>query len=348
MAQSPHDLARRLAERAEAVCRHYLSNGRRHGSYWRVGDVRNAPGRSMFVRLRETPKGPPGKWTDGATGEHGDLLDIIREALGLVDFKDVAEEARRFLAFPHPDPPTPKRGVTPAPSGSPEASRRLFAIAQPIVGTLVETYLRNRGITVLHGTGSLRSHPRCYYRPDEHAPTETWPAMIAAVTDLTGTLTGVHRTWLDPRGFSEATLGRAPIDTPRRALGDLLGHAVRFDTPGEVMAAGEGIETVLSLRSVLPNMAMAAALSAAHLATIRFPDTLQRLYIVRDNDPAGDAARDSLIERANAAGIEAIVLSPRLGDFNEDLRMLGIDALWAETRVQLAPQDVGRFLALAA
>ncbi len=46
------DLARRLAERAEDVCRHYLSNGRRVGHYWIVGDVRNAPGRSMFVRLR--------------------------------------------------------------------------------------------------------------------------------------------------------------------------------------------------------------------------------------------------------------------------------------------------------
>lgn len=172
--------------------------------------------------------------------------------------------------------------------------------------------------------------------------------MIAAITDLDGTLTGVHRTWLDPRGFSEATLGRAPIDTPRRAMGDLLGNAVRFGAPGEVMAAGEGIKTVLSLRCVLPDMAMAAALSAAHLATIRFPDTLQRLYIVRDNDPAGDAARDSLIERANAAGIEAIALSPRLGDFNEDLRMLGIDALRAETRIQLATQDVGRFLHMAA
>ncbi|MDI4658805.1 DUF7146 domain-containing protein [Xanthobacter autotrophicus] len=348
MAQSPHDLARRLAERAEAVCRHYLSNGRRHGNYWQVGDVRNAPGRSMFVRLRETPKGPAGKWTDGATTEHGDLLDVIREALGRVDFKDVAEEARRFLALPHPEPTAPNRATAPAATGSPEASRRLFAMAQPILGTLVETYLRNRGITVLHGTSSLRFHPRCYYRPDDSSTTETWPAMIAAVTDLDGTFTGVHRTWLDPRGFSEATLGRAPIDTPRRAMGGLLGNAVRFGVPGDVMAAGEGIETVLSLRCVLPEMAMSAALSAAHLVTIRFPGTLRRLYIVRDNDPAGDAARDSLIERANAAGIEAIVLSPRLGDFNEDLRMLGMDALRAETRVQLAPQDVGRFLALAA
>lgn len=90
-------------------------------------------------------------------------------------------------------------------------------------------------------------------------------------------------------------------------------------------------------------MAMAAALSAAHLAAIQFPETLHRLYIVRDNDPAGAGARDSLVERANAAGIEAIALSPTFGDFNEDLRRLGIDALRANLRVQLAPQDVARF-----
>ena len=46
------DLARRLASEAEAVCRHYLSNGRRNGRYWLVGDVANTPGRSLFVRQR--------------------------------------------------------------------------------------------------------------------------------------------------------------------------------------------------------------------------------------------------------------------------------------------------------
>jgi hypothetical protein len=74
--------ARRLAREAEAVCRHYLSNGRREGRYWLVGDVHNTPGRSMFVRLQDSPKGPAGKWTDAATSEHGDLLDVIRESLG--------------------------------------------------------------------------------------------------------------------------------------------------------------------------------------------------------------------------------------------------------------------------
>ena len=167
--------------------------------------------------------------------------------------------------------------------------------------------------------------------------------MIASVTDLDGRITGVHRTWLSPEGS-----GKAPIDTPRRAMGDLLGHAVRFGTARDVIAAGEGIETILSLRMALPGLPMAAALSAAHLAAILFPTTLRRLYIARDDDPAGDGARDSLVERAQTAGIEAIVLSPTLGDFNEDLRTLGSGALRAAIRQQLAPEDVARFLALAA
>ncbi|HYL90499.1 MAG TPA: toprim domain-containing protein [Burkholderiales bacterium] len=343
MPRDASELAHRLAREAEAVCRHYLSNGRREGRYWLVGDVRNTPGRSMFVRLRESPKGPAGKWTDAATGEHGDLLDVIRESCGLLDFHDVADEARRFLSLPRSDPePAPKPARLPAQTGSPEAARRLFAMSQPIARTLVETYLRNRGITALHEDDALRFHPRCYYRPDEDAPTETWPAMIARVTDLDGRMTGAHRTWLDPSGR-----GKAPIDTPRRAMGDLLGNAVRFGVANDVLAAGEGIETMLSLRRVLPTLPMAAALSANHLTAMLLPPTLHRLYIARDDDAAGDAAVTALTERAEAAGIETIAWSPRLGDFNEDLRTFGIDGLRAALRTQLAPQDVIRFMLCA-
>ena len=112
--------------------------------------------------------------------------------------------------------------------------------------------------------------------------------MIAAVTDLDGRITGAHRTYLNQQGFDRSANGKAPIDTPRRAMGHLLGNAVRFGVADDVMAAGEGIETILSLRCGLPDMPMAAALSAAHLAAILLPATLRRLYIVRDDDPAGD------------------------------------------------------------
>ena len=62
--QRASDLAHRLGRQAEVVCRHYLSSGRREGSYWLVGDVRNTPGRSMYVRLKDSPKGPAGKWAE--------------------------------------------------------------------------------------------------------------------------------------------------------------------------------------------------------------------------------------------------------------------------------------------
>ncbi|MFD2249585.1 hypothetical protein FHS82_004038 [Pseudochelatococcus lubricantis] len=343
MSEHPSELAHELAGCAEAVCRHFLPAGRRQGNYWLVGDARNTPGRSMFVRLSgpKTGKGAAGKWTDAATGEHGDLLDVIRESHGLVDFRDVVDEARRFLSLPPSRREQRLRNglPAPAPSGSPETSRRLFAMSEPIAGTIVEAYLRKRGLTVLHGTGALRFHPRCYYRPDEHSPVETRPAMIAAVTDLAGRQTGAHRTWLAPDGS-----GKAPIDTPRRAMGDLLGHGVRFGVADDVLAASEGIETVLSPCVVLPRMPALAALSAGHLAAILFPETLRRLYILRDRDSAGDSARDNLVARATSVGIEPIVLSPVRGDFNEDLRAFGPRALRVALRDQLHPQDVPRFI----
>ncbi len=343
------ELARRLAREAEAVCRHYLSNGRRSGRYWLIGDVNNTPGRSMFVRLSgpESSKGSAGKWTDAATGEHGDLLDVIGHVCSLDDFHDIEAEARRFLSLPRPQPdPASGPRLSPAPAGSPQAARRLFAMSKPIAGTLVETYLHRRGITLLRGTGSVRFHPRCYYRLDRDTPIATWPAMVAAVTDLDGRITGAQRTWLDPTGFDPISLGKAPISTPRRAMGDLLGNAVRFGTARDIAAAGEGIETILSLRCVMPDMPMMAALSAAHLAAILIPATLHRLYVVRDNDPAGQGAMASLFDRAHEARIDAVALSPQGDDFNDDLRRLGIDALRAAVRVQLVPEDVVRFMRL--
>jgi hypothetical protein len=225
-------------------------------------------------------------------------------------------------------------------------------MARPIAGTLAEAYLRRRGIDRLHDVPALRCHPHCFYRPDEDSQPgarEAWPALIAAVTDCDGVITGVQRTWLDPAGS-----GKAPVPTPRRAMGQLLGHAVRLGSPGggaapteaaqaDIMAAGEGIETVLSLRGILPTMPLAAALSANHLAALRPPPGLRRLYIARDDDPAGRWATRTLTSRMQAVGIETIVLAPRLGDFNDDLRQLGAGALGTGVRGQLAPEDVARF-----
>ena len=107
-----------------------------------------------------------GKWTDAATAEHGDLLDVIRQSCGLVEFGDVLAEAHRFLSLPRPERGADSASpIAPAPVGSPESARRLFAMSKPIHGTIAETYLRTRGISALHETLSLRFHLRCYYKP---------------------------------------------------------------------------------------------------------------------------------------------------------------------------------------
>lgn len=156
-------------------------------------------------------------------------------------------------------------------------------MSRPIHGTVAEAYLHGRGITDLRTCDAVRFHPCCYCRGDKDDPADrvrdAWPALIASVRDLNGRLTGVSRTWLDPSGA-----GKAPVSTPRRAMGHLLGHGVRFCVADDVMAAGEGVETMLSLRQVTPDLPLVAGLSANHLAALLLPVGLRRLYLVRDDD----------------------------------------------------------------
>jgi hypothetical protein len=275
------------------------------------------------------------------------LLDLIAAARKLASLRDVLDEARHFLALPPPEPMAALPRNPPAPTGSPEAARRLFAMSRPILGTVAAAYLHNRAITDVRNCDALRFHPRCWYRGDPDDPRDrardAWPAMIAAVTDLHGTITGAHRTWLDPSGE-----GKAPVSTPRRAMGHLLGNAVRFGRIGDIMIAGEGIETMLSLRQIMPDLAAMAALSANHLAALVLPARLRRLYIAQDDDPAGRGAVKTLTERAEAAAIEAFSLTPILADFNDDLRILGRHALVSGVVAQLVPSDAARFLKSAA
>jgi hypothetical protein len=150
------------------------------------------------------------------------------------------------------------------------------------------------------------------------------------------------RTFLDPNRPA-----KAPIADPRRALGSLLGNAVwlGFDpaAPSDVLAAGEGIETMLALKSVLPLLPMAAALPATNLAALAFHPALARLYVARDNDAAGLMALERLCARGQAAGIEVLDLAPELGDWNDDLRAFGPIGIRHRIAGLLAPGDFARF-----
>ena len=119
--------------------------------------MHGAKGRSLFVRLR--PPGVPGKWTDAATGEHGDLLDLLRAQLGTGALRPALDEARAFLAIPAP---------APVPAGGEESvaervarARRLWAACRPLAGTHAESYLRRARHRALAVPPRSASTPAC-------------------------------------------------------------------------------------------------------------------------------------------------------------------------------------------
>lgn len=333
MPETSGEIARRLAMRAEAVCRRYLPNGKRVGAYWIAGDVRGAKGRSLFVRLTgpSSGNGAAGKWSDASTGEHGDLLDLIAASCRFTDHRDVLDEARRFLILAADYRSDAFRR---SPRNSAKSAQRLFASSRPITGTIAESYLFSRGITEARGLEALRFHPRCFYRRDAQSPAERWPALIAAVSNAQGVVTGVQRTYLQRNGSD-----KAPLETPRKAMGHLSGNAVRFGMAHQCVAVGEGIETVLSLQCLMPSMPMAAALSAQNLGAFQMAPSLRRLYIAADRDDVGMRAAERLRGRAVEHGVNVAILMPILNDFNDDLRNADSVAMKASLVAQLHPSD---------
>ena len=323
-------IAAALAERAEEVCRHYLPHGRRQGRYWICGDLHGARGRSLFVRLRGP--GTPGKFTDAATGEHGDLLDLIRHRSHAPSLRAALAEARSFLALPpapERDPEATRATASDEPYDATEAARRLWRRCRAIDGSHAEAYLRARGLARCR-FAALRYHPELRYR--EGSTVRRLPALVAAVTAADSAITGVQRTWLDPRRPA-----KADVANPRKALGRVYGLAVRFGTvspdDGAALVVGEGVETVLSLTTAVPEIRAAAALSAGSLGAFAPPAGAARLVIARDNDEDGALAAERLARRCARAGVTATIVVPAGNDFNDDLVDFGVAAL----RARLAP-----------
>ena len=130
-----------LARCPEAVCRRYLPHGRRQGRYWVAGNLHGARGRSLYVRLR--PPGPPGKWTDAATGEHGDLLDLIGHRIGAATLGPALDEARAFLALAVGVRSVPEAARTDPPASwdGAAAARRLWRRCRPLEGTQADAFV---------------------------------------------------------------------------------------------------------------------------------------------------------------------------------------------------------------
>lgn len=322
------DLSVDLATRAESFCRQYFPDGRKQGNYWQVGDTSGAKGQSLAIRLQAEGGRKAGAWVDYATGDYGDLIDLLRERLGSVTLKETLREARSFLGeSPCPaESRSTRQAVRPdaASSKCTAGARKLFAAGKPVLGTLAATYLQGRDIMRLGP--ALRYHPRVFLRhdTDDADPPQRVPALVAKITDNRGQVTGCARFYLDP-----STGGLAEIESPKRILGQLHGHAIRFwsGKARSDLIVGEGLENTLSVGTALPEFDLASCLTATHLGLFIPPPGIKRIWIARDNDEAGRNASMRLRNKLESLGIACGDLVPSMDDLNDDLRAFGRDAL---------------------
>lgn len=188
----------------------------------------------------------------------------------------------------------------------------IWDAAEPICGTIAETYLRKRGITCALPE-TLRFHPACW-----HGPTaQRLPAMVARVYG--GAAFAVHRTYLRADGTGKADV---PKGTEKMMLGACAGGAVQLACAPERLVVAEGIETTLSLSCGMLDGpgALWAALSTSGLRGLVLPARPARLTVARDGDAAGGAAALALAERAAALGWRVGMMDPGDDcDFNDIL-----------------------------
>lgn len=89
------DIAELMARDTEGWAQKLLNGGKREGKYWACGSVAGDPGQSLKLNLSGSKKG---RWADFATGECGDLLDLLRITRGLT-MTDAIADAKRSLGI---------------------------------------------------------------------------------------------------------------------------------------------------------------------------------------------------------------------------------------------------------
>ena len=186
---------------------------------------------------------------------------------------------------------------------------QLWCAGRPADETLVQVYLRSRGIRIAL-PGTIKFHSGL-----KHRTGSIWPAMIALVTrGRDNRPMGVHRTYLARDGR-----GKAPVEPNKMMLGPCRGGAVRLAPAGDPLMIGEGIETCLAAMQATGHGAW-AALSTSGLRTLDLPPALQDVIVLADGDAPGEAAALAAAARWRHEGRRVRIARPPQGaDFNDVL-----------------------------
>lgn len=251
-----------------------------------------------------------GEWI--CTCGSGDGWALIQKLQGW-DFKEAVKQVAAVVGTADIIPAKPKKMLTV------EFMRKIFKGATKASReNLAGKYLKGRGLQACPET--LWYHPAML---DKGAGKEM-PAMVAVVSDNTGTATGLHRTFLSPGG------GKAKMECPKKLLvckERAKGASVRLFPPASgALGLAEGIETALACYE-LHGIPTWATISAQGMLGWCLPQglPLRKVYIFGDNDShktyAGQAAAYGLAKRLREVErIECEVVIPDgPGDWLDDL-----------------------------
>lgn len=141
-----------------------------------------------------------------------------------------------------------------------QQARALWESASSIAGTIGESYLRRRSIT-LPLPRTLRYVRECW-----HPTAQRFPSMVGYVEGANGF--AVHRTYIKADGS-----GKADVAPTKAMLGPAMGGAVRLSDGQGRLVVAEGIETALSLMSgiVAGPHSIWASLSAGGMKGLIYP-----------------------------------------------------------------------------
>jgi hypothetical protein len=306
---SPSELALMLAERIEDVAMALQGDP---PTYSHGNQIRYGNHLSLAIEVKGQKRGTWCAHDDNRKG--GDALGLVAYLRGQGP-ADAVQWAKRFLGIgdgePLPTAPPRPMKLEPAPKPTLPLARAMWGEGVPAAGTLVETYLRSRGLS-LPPSPVLRFHPSCA------RGNERLPAMVALMTDpVTTEPVGAHRTFLRPDGSGKAA-GQAKM---------MLGGSglIRL-APNEEVTTGlglaEGIETALSIMQTGWSPVWAAG-NAGSISAFPVLPGIEALTIFADHDEngVGTKAARACAERWAAAGREVVVRIPPAGaDWNGVVR----------------------------
>lgn len=192
-------------------------------------------------------------------------------------------------------------------------ARTLWADAQDPRGTLAETYLSSRALTLPGDVagGMLRFQLACPYRDENTGELLFLPALVAVFKSVdTDEITAIQRIALNDDGSKH---GRKMLGVVRRA-------AIKLDPIGTTLTIGEGVETCLAGRE--KGYAPVWALGSTSNIT-KFPviEGVECLQILGEADAASRHAIRLCAERWQDARRRVRVIMPDAGfkDLNDEL-----------------------------